>query len=65
MTKKSDSSEVEKVSCAICRKEIPLSEAMIPRQLTIWRIFAALSVMRNGSVRANARGSSAAKPENN
>lgn len=30
MVKKSDSSEVEKVSCEICRKEVPLSEAMIP-----------------------------------
>ena len=30
MVKKSDLSEVEMVSCAICRKEIPLNEAVIP-----------------------------------
>ena len=30
MVKKSDSSEVEKVSCAICRKEVPLTAAVIP-----------------------------------
>ncbi len=30
MVKKSDSSEVETVSCAVCRKEVPLSEAVIP-----------------------------------
>ena len=30
MVKTSDSSETEKVSCAICRKEIPLTEAVIP-----------------------------------
>ena len=30
MVKKSDSSETEKVSCSICRKEVPLSEAVIP-----------------------------------
>jgi len=30
MVKKSDLPEVEKVSCAICQKEIPLSEAVIP-----------------------------------
>ena len=26
----SNPSEIEKVSCDICRKEVPLSEAMIP-----------------------------------
>lgn len=30
MVKKSGSSEVKKVSCTICRKEVPLSEALIP-----------------------------------
>ncbi|MFZ2541095.1 MAG: DUF3330 domain-containing protein [Gallionella sp.] len=30
MVKQYDSSEDEKVSCAICRKEIPLNEAVIP-----------------------------------
>jgi len=30
MVIKSDSPEVEKVSCAICRKEIPLTAAVIP-----------------------------------
>jgi len=30
MVSKSDSSEVEKVSCDICLKEIPLSESVIP-----------------------------------
>lgn len=30
MVKKSDSSGTEKVSCMICRKEVPLSEAVIP-----------------------------------
>lgn len=30
MTNKPDSSEVEQVSCDICLKEIPLSEAVIP-----------------------------------
>ena len=30
MVKKSDLPEVEKVSSAICHKEIPLSEALIP-----------------------------------
>jgi hypothetical protein len=30
MGKPSDSSEVEKVPCAICRKEVPLSAALIP-----------------------------------
>jgi hypothetical protein len=30
MVKPSDSSAVNKVSCDICRKEVPLSEAMIP-----------------------------------
>ena len=30
MVKKSDLPEAEKVSCDVCRKEIPLSEAVIP-----------------------------------
>ena len=30
MVKKSDSSEAEKVSCAICLKEVPITEAVIP-----------------------------------
>lgn len=29
MTKKIDSADVEKISCDVCRKEIPLSEATI------------------------------------
>ena len=30
MVNKSDSSEIEKVSCDICLKEVPLSESVIP-----------------------------------
>ena len=30
MTKSSDKTADEKVSCSVCRKEVPLSEAMIP-----------------------------------
>jgi hypothetical protein len=30
MVNKSDLPEVEKVSCSICRKEVPLSEAKTP-----------------------------------
>ena len=30
MNKERDTTEVEKIACDICRKEVPLSEAMIP-----------------------------------
>ena len=42
MVKKSDLPEVEKVSCTICRKEIPLSEALIPEAADYMAYFCGL-----------------------
>ena len=64
MTSKTDSPEVEKVSCTICRKEIPLTEAMIPEAVDYMAHFCGLECYtqwKNKSDRAGKQNDKAGK----
>jgi hypothetical protein len=53
MVKKSDSSEVEMVSCAICRKEVPLTEAVIPEATDYVAYFCGLACYEKWKKQSN------------
>lgn len=63
MANKSDSSEIEKVSCAICRKEIPLSAAVIPEAADYMAHFCGLECYAKWKKDSERAGQQGVKPK--
>ena len=64
MVKKSDLPEVEKVSCAICSKEIPLSEALIPEAADYMVYFCGLECYAQWKKRSESSGQQSKNSKN-
>jgi len=63
MVDKSDISEVEKVSCDICLKEVPLSESVIPEAADYVAHFCGLECYTKWKQESERSGQQDGKPE--
>jgi hypothetical protein len=64
MVKKSDLPEVEKVSCAVCRKEIPLSNALTSEAADYMVYFCGLECYAKWKKRSESSGQQSKDPKN-
>ena len=64
MVKKTGLPEVEIVSCAICRKEIPLSEALTPEAADYMVYFCGLECYAKWKKRSESSGQQGKNPKN-